>query len=579
MDPINSPLIIVLAGIAIIALIFWYLATELDKVKRNVGTAVVLIVTLLCGLAVMPPSEKLKGGIDLVGGIKYTVEIQPAMDEGKPVPVTAESIDQVKKTLAGRLNPSGQKDLLIQGMGENRLVVEMPGTTVEEAKQVEATILRTAKLELKEVHPENSRLAPLVEAGEELVPAGYKAYEMDIKDRENKVVGQETILLKRRNIVTGDMVARANPGNGFGVIDVKLNNEGGERLLKTTSQMRLGMDRMAVVMDDQCLIAPTVQAKLKSQFIIEGLDGPDEVRQISAALSNPLKNSLKILSSSRISAKLGKSVVQQGLIAGGIGLGLTFLFIALYYRKAGIIALIGLALNLVILFGAMAMLGATFTLAGIAGIVLTIGVAVDANVLIYERLREEMEAGKSPKSAIRASYEKAFSAIFDANITSLLTALVLFWLASSTVKGFAVTLTIGILGSMFTALLATRVLFLWVQDKPVMSKLSFMNLIPERTIDFLGKRKICFLISAGLILFSFAITGIKGNQALGIDFVGGSVIEIQLDESEKIPAKDIEASLADIQDQLNKATQVQEENVPGSGEHLTIRCDDQDVDK
>lgn len=576
-DPIHSPFTIVLAGIAVIALIFWYLATEVDRIKRNVGTVAVLIVTLLCILAIIPPKEKIKGGIDLIGGIKYTVEIQPTMDEGRAVPVSTEAIQQVKNTLSDRLNPSGQKDLLIQGMGANRLVIEMPGTTVEEAEEIEATIVRTAKLELKEVHPENSRLAPLVEAKEEIVPAGYQAYEMDIKDKDNKVVGTELILLKRRNIVTGDQVARALATGSYGVIDVKLNSEGGDRLLKATSEMTLGQDRMAVVMDDKCLIAPTVQAKLKSSFIIEGLDGQKEVNQVVAALGNPLKNSLTILSSSRISAKLGKSVVKQGIVAGLIGLTCTFIFVLIYYRKAGIIALIGLTLNMLILFGAMAMLGATFTLAGIAGIVLTIGIAVDANVLIYERLREEMAAGKSPKHAVRASYEKAFSAIFDANITSLLTALVLFWLASSTIKGFAVTLTIGIIGSMFTALLATRVMFLWIQNSKLMNNLSFMNLIPDRAFDFLGKRKICFAISGLLLAISFIATGVKGKSALGIDFVGGSVLEIQMDEGQIIPAQEFKDALADMSG-LQKEPQIQEEHVPGSNEHITIRCADSDVE-
>ena len=148
----------------------------------------------------------------------------------------------------------------------------------------------------------------------------------------------------------------------------------------------------------------------------------------------------------------------------------------------------------------MAMFGFTFTLPGIAGIILTIGVAVDANVLIYERLREELAAGKSIKAAISAAYDKAFSAIFDANITTLITALILFWRASGTVKGFAVTLTIGILASMLAALLCTRVLFWWFSDAGVLKKLTFMNLIPKRAFNFLGKRKLAFSLSIILIV-------------------------------------------------------------------------------
>ena len=200
---------------------------------------------------------------------------------------------------------------------------------------------------------------------------------------------------------------------------------------------------------------------LGKHFIIDGLREPGEVQSLANALMNPLENPLVVDEERTVSPTLGAAVVKQGIWAGIIGLAITSVFVLLYYRLAGIIALFGLVVNGVILFGVMAMFGFTFSLPGIAGMILTIGMAVDANVLIYERLREEMAAGKSLKNAIAASYEKAFTAIFDSNITSLITAIILFWLGSGTIKGFAVTLTIGLVASMFSAILVTRVLFRW----------------------------------------------------------------------------------------------------------------------
>jgi len=241
---------------------------------------------------------------------------------------------------------------------------------------------------------------------------------------------------------------------------------------------------------------------------------------------------------------------------------------------------LGLSLNILILFGAMAMFGATFTLPGIAGIILTIGIAVDANVLIYERLREEMAEGKSVFSALKAAYEKAFTAIFDANITTLLTAIILLWRASDQIKGFAITLTIGILASMFAALLGTRVLFYWFAGTGqggTLRKMSFMNLIPSRTIKFMQMRNPAFIISALLLIGSLVTIGTKRESALGIDFVGGAQLTIQVDTDHDISVAEITSSLSDIE--LTKNPSAQKEIIAGGDtDLLRIKVSEKDVD-
>jgi SecD/SecF fusion protein len=575
----DYPLLVVGTGIAIVALIFWYVATEIDRRKRNVGTIAIGIVIALCLAAIYPPSEKLKGGIDLIGGSSFIVEVQPGTNRAnEPLPVTKEAIDQVIATLSDRLSSSGLTDNLMQPLGDDRVIIEMPGVGDDRRAEIRDIIERTARLELKEVHTDSDRLAGPVDSGDALAPPGYQLYQLPIVDEETqKKIGERPLLLSRRNIVGGESVQNARiVTQQIGTVAVTLKKEGGDRVLNSTKAMKLGQDRMAVVLDGQALIAPTVQAKLGRDFVINGLDGKEETRRITKALNNPLKNPLNILSERNVTARYGKEVVRQGITAAIAGLGLTLLFVLAYYRFAGLVALAGLMINMLILFGCMAMFGATFTLPGIAGIILTIGVAVDANVLIYERLREELAGGKSLKNALKAAYEKAFSAIFDANITTLLTAIILLWRASDQMKGFAITLTIGILSSMFAALLVTRVIFFWGSDTGAFKKLSFMNLIPERTIKFMEMRKYAFKLSALIFIGSLLIVGTKRDSALGIDFLGGSILTVQLEDGQELSAVTVKDAIGDLD--LNKNATAQLETVPNSdGSIITLKCGTDDI--
>lgn len=580
MDLQDNPLIVVSAGIAIVALIFWYVATEIDRRKRNVGTIAIGIVVALCLVAVLPVEEKLKGGIDLVGGSSFIVEIQPGKDEeGNPLPVNEGAIEQAKATLSKRLSNSGLSDNLMQPLGENRLIIEMPGVGPERRDEIRETIEKTARLLLKKVHPNSNQIIAQIEAGTKTLEPGYQVFPIRRTDPETgKVIGMDKILLSRRTIVGGDKVDLARPGDGLGVINVLLSKEGGRRLTNATKTMTIGSDRMAVVLDDEVLIAPTVNATLGRNFIVEGLDGREEVRTVSNALNNPLKYPLNILSERNVTARYGEEVVRQGVTAAIAGLALTLLFVLIYYRFAGFVALIGLTVNMLILFGAMAMFGATFTLPGIAGIILTIGVAVDANVLIYERLREEIAGGKSLINAIRAAYEKAFSAIFDANITTLLTAIILLWRASDQMKGFAITLTIGILSSMFAALLVTRVFFFWGSDTGALKKLSFMNLIPAKTIKFMEMRKPAFMLSSVLLIGSLIVMGTKRESSLGIDFLGGSIVNIQLKEGQELSEATVKKAISDLTLEKNPTIQL-EQPVGAEGDLISIKCASNDLEK
>jgi len=252
-------------------------------------------------------------------------------------------------------------------------------------------------------------------------------------------------------------------------------------------------------------------------------------------------------------------------LAGLVGLALSFSFILIYYRFAGLVASVALIVNLVLLFGIMTMFNFVLTLPGIAGIILTIGMAVDANVLIYERLREELATGKPLSVALTAAYDRGFSAIFDSNVTTLITALILFWKATGPVKGFAVTLTIGIVASMFSALLVTRNCFNWAIASGVLKRVKMSNLIKATNFDFLSKRRLSLGISALVILLSVSVFAVRGGNNFGIDFKGGDLLV--LEAQKKVDEGDVRAALR----QIDLEESVVQTEKSGAKEFLTIR--------
>jgi SecD/SecF fusion protein len=580
---LEDPLTVFAAGMILMILFFWYFATDVERRKRNVGTVLLTGICALCVLAATPLKERLKGGIDIIGGSSFSLRIQEREgDDGMKMPITKEQVEQAILVIEKRLNSMGTAEPLIARQGEDGILVQMPGVEPEEAARIRATLEKVAKLELREVSPRNEEpgadgksLAQRVQEGAEIVP-GYRAYTLKGKDEEGNEYTRP-ILLNRRMALGGSDIANAVPSpQQADAVAITLNGAGTDKIIALTKNMRSGADRIAIVLDGEVISAPVVnQVPLGKNFIVEGLREPGEVQSLANALMNPLENPLVVDEERTVSPTLGAAVVQQGIWAGVIGLSITCVFVLLYYRLAGIVALFGLAVNGIVLFGVMAMFGFTFSLPGIAGMILTIGMAVDANVLIYERLREEIAAGKSLKSAISAAYDKAFSAIFDSNITSLITAIILFWLGSGTIKGFAITLTIGIVASMFSAILVTRVLFRWAFDLNLLKKLSFLSLIGKTRFDFLGRRRVTGMLSLALLLACLAAFGLRREQAFGIDFTGGTLIQFQLGKDTAIPLEDVEKALASLQ--LAKTAYPQEQGNPATGTLLTIRCDTRDA--
>lgn len=578
----EDDLTIFFIALSLLILFFWYFATDIERRKRNVGTTLILGICALCVLAATPPREKLKGGIDILGGSSFTLRVQPRETEnGSLEAPTTHQIDQAINVLRKRLDSTGTSEAQINRLGDDHIQVQMPGVSEEESNAIRANIEKVAKLELREVSPRNDEVGPdgktlaqRVHEGSEILP-GYRAYLLKGKTEEGKEYSQP-ILLSRRTALGGSDISSAYPSpQQPDAVAVTLNSAGADKMYELTKDMRPNVDRIAIVLDNEVLNAPVVRQALSKNFEVSGLHDPGEPKALSDALMNPLENPLIVETASKVSAAYGSAIIKQAIWAGVVGLAVTFLFVLTYYRTAGLVAVVGLLVNGVILFGTMAMFGFPFSLPGIAGMILTIGMAVDANVLIYERLREEMAAGKTLKSAIGNAYDKAFTAIFDSNFTSLITAVILFWLASGTIKGFAVTLTIGLLASLFSAILVTRVLFRWGIDLGLLKKLSFLSLIPPTKIDFLGKRKIAFVISAVVISVCVVNFYVKRDRALGVDFTGGTVIQFQMEKNQFIPLEQVNKALDELT--LRKEAFATEENSAATGGLLSIRCDTADA--
>ena len=517
-----SPALTFFVGLLLLILFGWYFASDLPVRKRWLGLVLSVLLVAFCLEEVLPPSKKIKLGLDLQGGTSFLIKLTPQEDQG----ITTDLLDQAVEVIRKRVDAYGVSEPVITPQGRERILVQIPGLDTKQIETTKAELQRVAKLELATVAGGADRIAR-IEAGEEIMPPGFviKTYKDRIegKDQEFK------LLVKRRPELSGEHVKRAYAyfdEQGYGV-SLSLDSEGAKIFGDLTQSLAPTRGQLAILLDGEVQSAPHVNEPIYGgSAVITGRFTEKEARDLASALENPLRVPVEVEETRSVSPTLGTDSIRSGILAGLTGLVLVFAFVIGYYRFAGVVAFVGLLVNMVILFGAMAMFNFVLTLPGIAGIILTMGMAVDANVLIYERLREETSAGKSLKAALEAAYDKAFSAIFDANVTTLITAVILFWQATGSVKGFAVTLTLGIIASMFSALLVTRTGFRWLIERFGLKKLSMLDLIPKRKFDFLGKRRLAALLSLALIGGSIAIFALRGEKNFGIDFRGGDLLVI-----------------------------------------------------
>lgn len=517
-----TPFYTFLFGLLLLGLFAWYFFADSPRSKRILGSVLTVLLTAFCIQSTMPLKEKIVLGLDLKGGSSFLLRL--VAEPGQVI--TKDKQEQAVEVIRKRIDAMGMTEPVITPTGTDRITVQVPGLAPEQIAQVRERLAKVARLEFRLVHWESAQKVPQIEQGLAVVDPGYRIETYNEKIRGKDI--QIKMLVKIKPDLGGESVVNAHAfydQRGPGVA-LKFDKEGGEKF-DALAEANQG-HQFAIVLDGEIQSAPTINEKhYGGQAVITGHFNETEARNLASVLENPLSTPVVIEEQRVVSPTLGADSIRSGVYAGLLGLALTVLFILIFYQFAGIVATIALALNVVLIFGIMAMFGFTLTLPGIAGIVLTVGMAVDANVLIYERLKEELATGKSLRASLEGAYNKAFSAIFDANVTTLITAGILFWKATGSVKGFAVTLTVGIISSMFTALLTTRNMFAWLMEAKLIKRLGMLTLFGETKFDFLGKRIPATLLSLVLILGTFAIIGVKGKSTLGVDFQGGDLVNIQ----------------------------------------------------
>ncbi len=414
-----------------------------------------LIVIALIGISiygVYPPSQKLKFGLDIKGGLQMNLEVDRDKMQGKNEKEISDAADRALEILRNRVDGLGITEPVCEREGVDGIVIQLPGLTdVERAREV---ILSTAQLEF--------RLVSTLHESDYLDKDGKVETSKLPKDitfvpgRDNQDYLCEKVLLTGESL-TDAYVETDNLGRP--IIAFKLNAEGGKKFGMITGE-NVGRD-LAIILDGKVYSAPRIQSRIAGgSGIIEGGFTDESARDLALVLkAGALPAPLKVTSQFVVGPTLGADSVKKGTLAALYGLALVLLFMGIYYRVSGMIANAGLLVNMVYLLGCLACLKATITLPGIAGIILTLGLSVDSNVLIFERIREEMKTGKTVRAAIEAGYKRALVAIIDTHVTTLISAAVLFQFGTGPIKGFAVTLSLGVALSLFTAVIITKMIF------------------------------------------------------------------------------------------------------------------------
>jgi SecD/SecF fusion protein len=467
-----------------------------------VGIAILAVINFL------PLNQKINLGLDLQGGMHLVLKV----DTSKiPQDARRDAPERALEIIRNRIDQLGVKETSVLLQGNDEIVVQLPGVT--DRQRALDIIGKTALLEFKLV-VDNPDLFNKAISGE--TPEGYELLESN----------KEKFLVKKEPELTGDAIQDASvkfDQSHFNepIVGISFNIEGAKKFAKIT-QDNVGK-RLAIVLDGKLQSAPRINEPIPSgEAVITGRFSPEEAQDLAIVLRvGALPAPVYIEEERTVGPLLGRDSIAAGVKSTIIGGIVVVAMMALYYLFAGLISNVALLLNFVLILGALGYFHATLTLPGIAGIVLTLGMAVDANVLINERIREELALGRPLKAAIANGYSRAFSAILDSNVTTLIAAFLLFQFGTGPIRGFAVTLSIGLVASLFTSIFVTRVIFDWLSNTKILANLKMLRLFGATKIDFIGKRKMFFVLSIVVVAIGMMIFFSKGNKAYGIDFTGG----------------------------------------------------------
>ena len=465
--------------------------------------------------------------------------------------INNKAVDQSLEILRNRVDQFGVAEPAIVRQGTDEIVIQLPG--VKDPQRALNLIGRTAQLEFKLVDDTpglnlQQLIGQAIQAGQwqeggtrkqlnlalqSRLPAGTEIY---FEKEVNKTTHKETrvpVLLKSQVLLTGDMVkdAQVRVGGNFNEPYVGLDFTGRVgTIFGQVTEKSVGK-RFAIVLDEVVRSAPVIREKiLGGSAQISGSFSYEEASDLAIVLRiGALPAPVEIVQNLTVGASLGQDSINKGLMSGLFGTILVVLFMAVYYRLSGVIANLCMVLNIILLFAGLALMGGTLTLPGIAGIILSIGMAVDSNIVIFERMREEFALGKSVRSGVEAGYAKALWTIIDAHVTTLITALALFLFGTGPIKGFAATLSLGIIFNLFSTLFASKLFYESMQGKWKLKKLSFMLFLKNPQLDYMRIKNLTFAISGTCALIGCLafVQILRGQANMGVDFSGGTLLQYQ----------------------------------------------------
>jgi SecD/SecF fusion protein len=495
---------------------------------------------------------RLKYGLDLQGGVSLVFSV-----DAKSLPPGQQgvaSMEKVIEIMQKRVNGLGVNDAVVRLLGTNQIEVDIPGVSAKDNPQVIDEIGKPAKLEFRMVSRTfNPATTPASQA-----PLGYEVlnYESENKQTGEKI--ETPFYVNVRPAALGNIIKNAYPrmdASGRLAIELTLTDDGAKVFENITKQIedennqpayvnlpeedpaRYG--KLAIVLDGQLYSAPQVKVAIPGGHAeISGDFSQREAIELANALNNPLEHALKIDEMDEVGPSLAADARDSSIKASVLGSALVIALMLVMYTIAGVLSIITLAMHMLVIIGIQSSIGVTLTLPGVAALVLTVGLAVDANILIYERMREELAAGKSLMNALEAGYSRALASIIDSNFTTLITAGILIWLGTGPIKGFGVILAIGLLSNLLCVLVFNQALLELVISKGWVKKLRFLRLIPQTSIPFYSYRIPAIVFSLLVIAVGLGSVYYRGNTALGVDFRGGE--EISATFAQVIPIGDIE---------------------------------------
>ena len=553
---------------------FAWLVTRQLKASGLWGRLSIVLVALAAGIVVTALGWPPRMGIDLKGGVILVYEIDSAKQ-----PEGGVSMDKLVAAVSRRVNPGGQKEVTVRQYGTNQLEVIVPEVDQAEVEFIKRIVSSAGVLEFRIVaNPQDPRHKEIIEkatnSSGSLVSSGDRSIGRWIQIDTQKInpAGDSTLVMRQagdgtpevlvaldRFDVTGDFLSRASGGydqNLQPCVNFSFNSQGAALFGTLTSQNlpdpanRL-LSRLGIVLDGVLLSAPTIRSTISSDGQITGSFKQADVEFLVGVLnagSLPAALYSDPISEQKISPQLGADTIRSGARAMLLATIVVLTFMLMYYRFSGIVADLAVLLNIVLVVALMISIKAAFTLAGLAGLVLSVGMAVDANVLIYERMREELDRGASVRMAIRNGFQRAFSTIVDSNLTTLITGIVLFSIGTDQLKGFAVTLILGLSLNLFTAVFCSRVIFDLAEQKRLLKTLSMARLFGKTSYEFVRWVRPAVVVSLVFITIGLVAAWQRGQGIFDIDFTGGTSVQVAFKEDQGLDISSVREAVSSLPD-------------------------------